>query len=406
MSRLLDPEQLWLFRTKPKDDESLSSWLVRLAYGLALKLQVFTTQVLKKPAGFWSEDVDRASDEKLMGHLSIGTGTPYSRVEQTSIRYYEGTLWPSINAKGPQAWLLPHRRDGRYRLGNGQQYCQECLREDREPYFRRRWRLAHLVVCDIHHCYLKDACPHCGSVIMFHAHDFNRRLLPLSQQMTVCRQCGNDVRDRPELFSQPKVPKGLLDLQLKLHKAVRRGYSNDLPGAESYSHLFFEGMRLLVRILISTGRPERLRATMLHSRSQLALGVATTRTRPVFEELRLGDRALALTLCAELLDDWPTRFVALCRGSRVSSSYIVRYDAVTPYWLESVVKQWLNDQSYAPSQQERAAVLEYLDKMGVQISENLVRQLLGLSHTSRCHRPIVHEWNPRSNPFKKLGSRY
>lgn len=157
MSRLLNPEQLWLFRTKPKDDELLSSWLVRLAYGLALKLQVFTTQVLKKPAGFWSEDIDRASDRKLMQHLSIGTGTQYVRIEQTSIRYYEGKLWPVINSKGPQSWLLPHRRDGRYRTGNGQQYCQECLREDREPYFRRRWRLAHLVVCDIHHCYLQDA---------------------------------------------------------------------------------------------------------------------------------------------------------------------------------------------------------------------------------------------------------
>lgn len=373
----------------------MSSWLVRLASGLTFKLQTFTSRTLKQKSGFWGNDVDKRPSSDLLRRLSLGTGVSLERAEQTGLNQYEGVLWPKYKHNGPLTWVLPIRRDGRYRLGYGQQFCPQCLAEDKIPYFRRKWRLAFLVTCEKHHCYLSDACLTCGAPVVFHTHDFGSQRWLYDTLMLRCHRCLIGLHLPPRWVLAEKPPAELLYFQAALHKALRLGYSNDLPGGSCYAHLYFEGMRQLVRLLISEGRPARLRDRMQHDSGRLPLGVSTKRSRPVFEELRLGDRATTLVMCARLIDDWPQNFVELCQQSKLSSSYIVRYGIDMPYWLSSVLKLFLNDQDYAPNKDERAAVMRYLERRGLDTSENAVRKWLGLSHTSRSSRSRLHLWNPR-----------
>jgi len=392
---LSQPGQLWLYRCKPQDDELFSSWLVRLAWGLAVKLQYLCVRVLRERPGFLASDLDRAPGLDVLSRLVDGTGVSPERARMTGLSAYEGVLWAQYVERGPLPWVLPIGRLGRRRIGHGLQYCSACLQEDRVPYFRRHWRLAFSVVCVKHGIPLRDACPFCGEAIQFHVQDFGLRLLPFECMITYCASCGKDLRDAPRMTDE-LVSESLLRLQEFLMNALAEGYSSRLPGGNVYSFSHFEGFRYLMRTLASAGRGARLREYLLQGSGPLSSGNGQ---RQVIEHLRHADRLVLMDLCAKLLVEWPHAFVHACKASKVSSSYIIRYDASVPYWLYRELRWELADQDYAASPEEREAVRAYLASQGLPVNDFATDVLLG-----RCRRPrsCTREseeppmrWNPR-----------
>lgn len=392
---LSQPGQLWLYRCKPQDDELFSSWLVRLAWGLAVKLQYLCVQVLRQPPGFLTRDVDRAPSPDALSRLVDGTGVSPERARLTGLSAYEGVLWAQYAEKGALPWVLPIGRLGRRRIGHGVQYCSACLQEDAVPYFRRHWRLAFCVVCVKHGIPLRDACPFCGGAIQFHVQDFGQRLLPFECRITYCASCGKDLRDAPPVADE-RVSEPLLRLQESLMGALAVGHSSRVPGGKVYSFIHFEGLRYLMRTLASAGRGARLREYLLQGSGQLLSGNGR---RQVIEQLRLADRLVLLDACAKLLVDWPHAFVDACKASKVSSSYIIRYDASLPYWLYGELRWELADRDYAAPPEERESVRAYLASHGLPVNDFSVNVLLG-----RCRRPRsrtreseapLARWNPR-----------
>lgn len=310
---------------------------------------------------------------------------------------YAGYLWEEYHPRGLLPWVMPIGRRGRRRTDHGQQFCRRCLAEDQEPYFRRRWRLAFDVVCERHGIYLDDACRNCGAPIEFHTSDFGKRLLDLECPIVRCPKCGGDLRTGED-ESDRVAPPELVEFHSMLGTALLEGWSATLPGAENYSFLTFDGLRHLVRLLCSRSRGGRLRTLMQAQDGRLPLGASTSRPRPVFEELRVGDRAEILGWCHDLLWEWPAEFVRRCRKARVASSYVRQYGIVTPYWLDSVVRWELFDRDYAPGEREKAAVAAWLARHGLPVTANAIRRWLGVSHTDR-HRIVgtsgLTRWNPR-----------
>lgn len=392
------PARLWLYRTKPRDDELFSSWLVRLAHGLAVKLQTLCAQMLGLKRGFWAADVDRDPDRAALRRLSEATAAPFDRLILTGLAAYDGLLWEAYYPRGPMAWVMPIGRLGRRRKDHGQQFCRRCLLEDPEPYFRRRWRLAFNVICERHCVFLDDACRQCAAPVEFHAGDFGCRLLPFGCPIVRCRTCGGDFRSERCWLDQP-APDELVEFQARLNAALREGWSPLLPGARAYSFLFFDGLRYLVHLLASRSRGGRLRRRMLAWGGQLGLDVSTGRSGPVFEQIRLGDRAEILLWTRELLEAWPGEFVRLCQLARVSSSYIVRYGVATPYWLSSEIAWHLDDRDYAPTDAEKQAAAAYLARRGIPVSANAVHRLLGVAHNPGRGKAMAarrRRWNPRT----------
>lgn len=397
---LSQPGQLWLYRCKPQDDELFSSWLVRLAWGLAVKLQYLCVQVLRQRPGFLAGDLDRAPSLDVLNRLVDGTGVSLARAQMTGLSGYEGGLWAEYVEKGPLKWVLPIGRLGRRRVGHGLQYCSACLQEDQVPYFRRHWRLAFSVVCVKHGIPLRDACPFCGGAVQFHVQDFGLRLLPFECRITYCASCGKDLRDVPHVGGEP-VSEPLIRLQKSLMSALAVGYSSQLPGGGVYAFNHFEGLRYLMRTLASAGRGARLREYFLKERAQLLSGNGR---RQVIEHLRLADRLVLLDVCAKILMEWPHALVDSCKASRVSSSYIIRYDVALPYWLYGELRWGLADRDYAAPPEERESVRAYLESHGLPVNDFAVNVLLGRCRPRgracvSAERP--ERWNPRGATRKR-----
>lgn len=90
-------------------------------------------------------------------------------------------------------WLLGHGSEGardRSRDDPGWlQFCPRCLASDRNPFFRRRWRIALSTACTTHGCLLLDRCPHC-----------HRPVDMASPEMSCC---GRPYADAPSIPASP-----------------------------------------------------------------------------------------------------------------------------------------------------------------------------------------------------------
>ena len=383
MSRLLPPGQLWLYRTKPKEDELFSSWIVRLAHGNEVKLHTFSKRIVGLSQLAWTHDLDRNLEPQAVTNLSTGTAVPEHRIQQMSLSAYVGTLWAEYFPVGPLNWIIPSARLGFVRARHhAMQYCRQCLCEDEEPYFRRRWRLAFNVVCGRHRVWLQDECPHCGAPVEFHTHDYGRRLLTLQSQITVCAYCEKDFRETGPAGDEA-APDVLLGFQSAMSQALDDGYNPKLPGGENYSFLAFEGIRIIVLMLCSKGPGGLLRYFLDGKIESENYDTAGGAQRGRFEFFRNRVRGKVLEQCHWLVEDWPDRFVQACHEMRVTSSAVETHHATIPCWLEQELRSSLFGKFYSPSQEERKSVEQWIERNGGVVSNNAVRRLLGMSHTSK-----------------------
>lgn len=190
------PNTLWPARPAPYPDELLSSWLVRLAYTHGLKVQTFCSRAFGNQFQIWNRDIDRLAPAWLLDTLSQKTGKPLTQVMATTLRAYEGKLYPNYHASGPLRWLLPLQIFHRKRLGYGLQFCPHCLASDPEPYYRRAWRVALYTFCPRHHMLL-DRCPECQQGIAFHRQELGKPTQWVAYSLAFCSHCGFDLRLAP-----------------------------------------------------------------------------------------------------------------------------------------------------------------------------------------------------------------
>ena len=52
-----------------------------------------------------------------------------------------------------------------YNYEIGLRYCPLCLKQDKEPFFRKIWRLRYIPFCFNHNCFLEETCPICNRLI-------------------------------------------------------------------------------------------------------------------------------------------------------------------------------------------------------------------------------------------------
>ncbi len=187
---------LWPIRYKPHPDELLSSWLVRLARGHGLRVQTFCNLIFGNRLQVWNRDIDRLGPDWIVDVLSERTGTPIDVARGTTLRSYEGWLYPAFKASGSLQWVTSLQVFHRTRQGFGMQYCPQCLLEDRDPYFRKVWRVAFITTCPKHQCMLKDRCVECGAGVVFHRGDMGRSDGHHRESISNCYACGASLSRR------------------------------------------------------------------------------------------------------------------------------------------------------------------------------------------------------------------
>jgi hypothetical protein len=185
---------MWPVRSRPREDELLSSWLQELARGHGQKLQAFCDCVFGKNKQIWNRDIDRLSPPWLVDELARRTAVAPTRIWATTLTGYKGKLYRKQRISGQLPWILPLQMYHRKHLGFGMQYCAQCLVSDEELYFRRRWRVAYYTFCPDHNCLLRDRCWRCSAPVAFHRRELGKPRPLSAGPMSICHSCGYDLR--------------------------------------------------------------------------------------------------------------------------------------------------------------------------------------------------------------------
>lgn len=366
---------------QPQVDELFSSWLVRIAKANGQKLHTFCRQVLGE-VSIWNRDIDKSVTSQTLVALARKSGTNIRLAKQTSLAAFEGTLYEVHNPRGMTPWILPIGVYHRVRRRKGLQFCPQCLAGDVDPYFRRAWRLALYTVCPQHGCKLLDSCPKCDAAVMFHRRDFFDKENPDFEPLTNCFACGFDLTSSPISVADTAV----VDFVRLSHQILQRGWI-ELPQLGCvYSHLYFNGIRHLMKLVaIDKKCSERFKSiniSISHYKETPGRGI---------EYLDIEVRYEAMRIVADLLRDWPVTFVDACRRANLHKSYLMKDFEAAPWWYAEPVHWYLSRMSYQTNEQEIANVLLWMKRNNMPINARRVSRMLGESDCKLAAKILHHE---------------
>lgn len=324
---------LWPIRYKPLPDELLSSWLVRLAHGHGLKVQTFCNLIFGNRLQVWNRDIDRLGPDWLLNELSARTGTPLEIAYGTTLRAYEGLLYPRFKLSGVLQWILTLKMYHRKHEGFGLQYCPLCLREEPEPYFRKSWRVAFNTVCVRHQCMLRDRCPNCGAGVAFHRQDMGAPDFVAIDSLSACHQCGFDLSEvgTERIISYNKQASDWL--------ARLRGQLTHGDSTQSVFDLeSFGVMRQLAGLLTSHYPTIRLHA---HVCDRLGVPeVEMTKGRIAIETRPLHERHQLVQMLAWLMVDLEPRLRMAWRAKAVRYNHLGKDFEGAPEWYLKMMENF------------------------------------------------------------------
>jgi hypothetical protein len=380
--------KFWPAHIKPKEDELLSSWLVRLAMAHAQKLHTFCSLVWSRKKQIWNRDIDKCADASVLNVLAEKTGTPRDKVAGTTLAAYEGLLYERHNPYGNTRWIMPvgvyHRTRRRY----GLQFCPRCLAEDKEPYYRRSWRLAFITLCETHRVSLFDRCPQCSAPVNFHRNELGDRRKWLPESIAQCYACRYDLRETPATVVEQLLDCHLIEFQKSLTKVMENSWTQVACYGNIYSHLYFTVLHQLMKVCATGKRAIGLREAISRELNiERPLPVLTESSRDI-ERLNIADRRKLLDMARYLLEEWPQRFIRLCLTHKVWSAALLRDLNDVPFWYWSVIHDHLYRISYTPSDQEILSVISHFNKTGQALHHKNISRILGKGDVFRKRKDI------------------
>ena len=323
--------QLWPIHPQPLPDELLSSWMIRLARSNGFKVHNFYAQFFGRERQIWNRDIDHFAPPWLIDGLADRTGTPRERIVQMTLRAFESFAFEHFNEIGMTRWILPLGIFHRTRRAYGQQFCPQCMTEATEPYLRRHWRLALTVICTRHSVMLQDRCIACGRPLAPHRSDMSvRGGFPERSSMLRCHVCRACIAAPAEKAMPEDVR-----MQLEIENILQSGFVMLDTGQPVYSHLYFDGLRMIMRVV---------------PKPQPSL------RRIIFEFASIQQRLDLLRSAIQLTADWPHNFLHRCSALPHSYTTVSNNEVDTPYWLKSVLRHHLFTGRAPLSKEEAEAI--------------------------------------------------
>jgi hypothetical protein len=336
-------EGLWPIHLKPKDDELLSSWLVRLARSHGMKLHSFCSLTWGRRKNIWNRDIDRNADREMISVLARKTATPEARIRQTLLSSFEGILFKYHNPYGNTPFIIPLRIYHRVRRFPGIQFCPHCLQEDATPYYRRIWRLAHFIVCERHGNPLCNRCARCFAPVNFHRMELGHKSLVSSSLPTRCFRCLFDLRRTQPLICPPNALKLVSELQSSFSAAMAKGWIEIPNYGPVSSPLYFHVIHHLMRLCGASTRSDRLKSGLARMFPFPGFENRSPRIRTCIERLQVLDRLCAVYWTACLLRKWPDAFIRICEECRIHPCVLLdnTHEDPLPQWYAKIVRQHL-----------------------------------------------------------------
>jgi hypothetical protein len=177
-----DPPILPL-RPKPFADESICSWISRVAGCNGLTLSRFWDLLFPQAREF-KRDLDLLwAGLDVLHRLSALSGVPVRDLMSCQLNYLDLRLrGPGLEPDVSFGWFLdlpPPKL-----VASGLQFCPKCYQES-PVYFRKHWRLTLITCCLQHRCLLHDECHKCGLPYMCYPGGINGS----SGDLANCNRC-------------------------------------------------------------------------------------------------------------------------------------------------------------------------------------------------------------------------
>lgn len=187
---------------RPYKEELLSSWLARVALHSGCDPLTLTGAIWPKWR-IWTADADRGLTSSRAIQAALWFGCEPDVVHAATLRDLVDCLaGVSARSRPVVPWLTALGCRNRQRYA-GLPCCPQCLADGPEPFFRRAWRLAFVVACEVHGTRLIDRCPDCHALIAPH------RCISKLQNLARCAGCGQDMRR----YVPPFAEQAALDFQ-------------------------------------------------------------------------------------------------------------------------------------------------------------------------------------------------
>lgn len=319
----------------------------------------------------WTRDIDWKLPAILMNALHVQLGVPLAATARATLEQYADTLFSDLDNSRKRHWILPLGIRHRLHQAHGLQFCPACLANEDTRYFRVEWRLALVSTCQQHGLVLHDRCWKCGSGL-------NPHRLPQGASISQCYCCGAEL----SLSEQRLASAPALAFQRHNIGILERGYASLGRHVNLYSPAYFRIVRQICRLLLSGGSSEllwheidRLRGRIhspLDSAEHIAVEEATSEQRhQLFEVAHLA------------LQEWPDRFIRLCRQSDVLSSDVLR-DIEPPFALAEPVWRCLSGKSYTITATEIASAQAAAPGLRVSRSKRDTRRRISTASQMRA----------------------
>lgn len=364
-------ESKFPYHPSPQGDELLSSWIVRTALRHLTEPATFVNLYFPEWRNvLWTRDIDISASEDFLEALAQRSGFDYETLHSLTLRTYEGYLTERIKVDTGNPFIRPLGNHSRIKVGYGLRFCPQCLKEDKVPYFRKKWRLSFSTACVAHKCFLLDRCPACGTPLTL-SRSYKEYQFPN------CRKCGVNVA---KVESEPILNDsyGLTAIKA-LYDILDSGLFR-FGDRNVYSFFFFKVLRQLVKA-VCRGRLDR----GLLDHEIMAGKAAFTFDRPRqnnLDSLPLKAQYLLFSGLMKIFENFPSDFITFCKNNRLAKTELTRDLKYVPFWYKEIIDP-LSKEFNRINCEEVASVIEYLKKRDTTVTRQKVAKIMGVYLYSR-----------------------
>lgn len=362
-------------RPLPLNDELLSSWLIRTAYMHHSDPATFLNLYFPDyDYELWDKDLDLYSAGSLIDRLSDKTGFPREIIYNMTLKSYESYLSEEIHSNNRNSFILPIYRRARNIRQYAQRLCPLCLKEDKQPYLRKKWRLFFSTACVKHKCFLIDRCPPCGAPFIIH-----KRLN--DGDFPHCRKCGFSFKEAtPEFIGEKSA--GLEAIE-NLYNILDTGIF-EFEGRNIYSFFFFDVLNHFTK-LVKWGYRKNLPVEG-GTLEDGELPVSNISGIPYVMELDIKQQFILFSALIRLFES-KENMIKYCADNNITVKKLSRSIKYIPFWFKEIYNI-LNKTRYSYTIQEVGNALVYLDTQRIKPTFKNLYKLFGISLTGN-KREIV-----------------
>ncbi|WP_419774401.1 TniQ family protein [Halarcobacter sp.] len=375
-------DYFFLFIPSPLPDELLSSWLTRMALEHKRTLSLFFSLFIRHDGNSSTRtDLDFLFDEKLFKTLSQKSTLDIKEIYRMSLRSEEGQLFTCNDSLYPP---LQIRKLTDKRNHNGLMYCPKCLKEDKIPYFRKKWRYDFYNACPKHRILLIDRCWRCYSKIEFSK-------IKHQKELCICYKCEKDLRENITTAISSNYSYGLKAVKW-FEKGLSRGYF--LINKQKVKSVFVFDSFTKLRYLLH--RKEKLNLNefpMIDEYKDICKKLNEYNSK---KALSIKKEFILTSMVYFLFQAYPKNFINFAYENNLTYRDFVHDFKNMPFWYKKMVDDLIPMQNKVGreiSESEIVAAIKYL-----KIQNKIVNQL-EVSKVVGCHFTIHKQFVKK---YKKL----